>query len=194
MINKTDDELRIIIDKRSQFQKEAVLAAIWELEKRNKADSEIKDIESQLLFKEDNFPEKAEVKEQKDSSITDDPNAPLLFTSKYIVFYGGLFSVFAGGILMAMNFSRLNKVGMVWLTIITALSYSVIQVIILEKLNISSLAVPLSFLGMYLLEAILWKNKVPKDLKYRKRNIWVSLTIGLLITGLYLYFVITSLL
>jgi len=191
MVNKTDNDLQDIIDNKSQFQEDAVLAAIWELEKRHKVGDDIKNVESQIIKKRKDENERIE-KVKKDSNITDDPEAPLLFHPKYILIYGALFSVFAGGILMAMNFSRLGKNKFAWLTVFTALAYSVIQIITFNQIEISSsaLTIPINYLGIYLLEILFWKKQVSNDLKYRKRSIWISLIIGIVITGLLIYLMI----
>ena len=189
MADKSDSELQNYIDNKSQFQDAAILAAEWEIEKRNKAGTDTKIIEPQKI-------EKSEVVKKenvrKDLNITDDPDAPLLYHQKFILIYGVLFSVFAGGILMAMNFKRLGKDQIAWLVVFAALAYSIIQIVTFNQIEArtASLTFPINYLGLYLLEFFFWKKHVSKNLKYRKRNIWTPLMLGIVMTGFFTYMII----
>ncbi|MEQ6119786.1 hypothetical protein [Reichenbachiella sp. MALMAid0571] len=193
MVNKTDSELQNYAYNKSKFQEEAVLAAIWELEKRKKAGEDIKNIESEIEQKQKDVDE-AIKKELRDSNITDDPNAPILYHSKFVFFFGAFFSVFAGSILMALNFAQLDKKNTAWLVALSGLIYSAVQVITLNQIekSTSGLALPISLLGMYILESVFWKKQVSSDLKFRKRSIWGAIIIGSICWIPFIYAIIVS--
>ena len=96
--------------------------------------------------------------------------------------FGILFSVFAGGILMAINFSKIGKRNLIFPVIIVSLIYTVVQgyILSLMETNTSLLAYPVSYLGMLLLENLFWKKQVEKELQYRKRPVWGAVIIALL--------------
>lgn len=51
MINKSDTELLDYVNNRTQFQEDAVIAAIFELDKRGKVDSEILELKNKIIQK-----------------------------------------------------------------------------------------------------------------------------------------------
>ncbi len=193
MTNKTDSELLEYTNDRTQFQDDAVLAAIWELEKREKTDDNLNELKNEIEHKKIEEQEKNE-EIKKQSNITDDPQAPLLYNPKFILGFGALFSVLAGGILMAMNFSRLNKKKTAWLVVLVSFIYMILQIVVLEALGTSSsaLTLPVSLLGVYLLETLFWKKQVANNLKYRKRRIWGALIIALILWTPMIYSIILS--
>ncbi len=175
----TDNKLQNYIDNKSQFEDDAVLAAVWEFEKRNKAGDDIKNIELQIEKKRIDENERLD-KIKKKSNVTDDPNAPILYHLKFVLFFGAFFSVFAGSILMALNFTRLERKKEAWLVVLSGLIYSTVQMLVLSQVEIytAGLTMAISLLGMYLLETVFWKKQVPADLKFRKRNVWGAIIIG----------------
>lgn len=193
MLSKTDSELREYINNKSQFQDNAVFAAIWELEKRENLHDSDKELINQFEQEVNLRREKIE-KVKRDSNVTDDPSAPLLYHPKYILVFGVLFSVFAAGILMAMNLSRLNKGKSSLLTLFTGLAFTAVQIVVLGliEFNTTALTFPINYLGINLLESLFWKKNVSRDLKFRKRSIWPPLFIGILITIVYIYLLILT--
>lgn len=184
MANLSDDELKMYLEHRSEFQEEAVLAAIWELKKRNITAENIEQIELQITNKQVLTGAK---------NFTNDPNAPELYTTRFMTIFGVLFSVFAGGILMAMNFSRLGDKRMAWIVGLSGFLYSILQATITTQMKINSgLILLLSFLGMFLLENLFWKRNFPVDLKFRKRSILWPLLTGILIYAPFIYAIILS--
>jgi len=193
MVSKSNSELQEYIENKSQFQEEAVLAAILELEKRNSGGDELKKIEQEIQQRqiaEEDLVEKT----NKELKITNDPNAPLLYSSKFIMIYGVLFSVLAGGILMAMNFSKLHKRKSSILVVVFSFIFVIIQCAILGSMErkISTLTVTFSFLGMYLLQFLFWKREVSPELEFRRRNVWGAVIIALGITIPVVYLVIKA--
>ncbi len=184
MTEKTDAQLQEYINNKSMFQENAVLAAIWELEKREKASEEAKNLGAQIE-------QQQIIEEPKESNpnIVDDPTAPQLYTQKFILVFGVLFSVLAGGILMAINFKQIGKSKIGWIALISSLVYSVVQIIIIDFIPVTTslISITFSLAGIYLLETVFWKRHVPEDLKFRKRSIWVPLIIGIVISLPFMY-------
>ena len=179
----SDKELKEYIVHRDKYQTTAVQAAIWELEKRNVTGEGLQELERKLeqekVEKEERFKKKEGL-----HNITDNPNAPMLYRDKFILFYGTFFSVLAGGILMAINFSKLGLKKYVLPVVIVSIAYVIAQILVLEWLSIDTnfLVYAVSLLGMYLLELLFWKKHTDPDLKYRKRPVWGAIIIALIIT------------
>ena len=177
MVNMSDSELMNYVNNKSDFQKEAVLSAISELEKRGLIKDSILSIKKELTSK--NISTKKE-----ESATVKSSDLQILYTSKYIMIFCVLVSVFVAGILMALNFVQINKKRAARDVVIASLLYSFLQSYIFDYLNIhfSLLYLPVNLLGVYLLEIYFWKKQVPADIKYNKRNIWNPILIVLLIS------------
>jgi hypothetical protein len=108
--------------------------------------------------------------------------------------FGILFSVFAGSILMAMNFVRLDKKKLARLVLLAGLSYSFLQVLIFDYLKVKNtfISVMSSLLGVYLLHFLFWQKNVEDDSIYPKRNAWNPVIIALGITLPIIYFMMKS--
>jgi hypothetical protein len=188
MSNKKNTELKDVIENKKDYQNEAILAAIIELENRNLTEDSYTTIKKEIETVETN----KETSQMKTSFVTDDINAPLIYNSKLILTFGALFSVFSSSILIAMNLYQIEKKKMAWLVILAGLTYLIIQIAILETINSSSLALPVSLLGAYILDKIFWVNQVPKEMNYRKRNILWPILIALIITIPLIFLIIIA--
>ena len=177
MSNKTSVELKDLIENKKDYQDEAILAAIIELENRNMTADSYTTIKKEIETVET----EKETSQKKTSFITDDINAPLIYNSKFILIFGALFSVFSSSILIAMNLHQIGKKKMSWLVILAGLAYMIVQVTVLERINSNSLTIPASFLGAYILDKMFWVNQVPNEMYYRKRNILWPILITLII-------------
>ena len=100
-----------------------------------------------------------------------------------------MFSVFFGGILLALNLRTLNnKVGM-----LPVLAYSVVYTFLmiygLSQMNGSTtgLTIALNGLGAFILNSFFWNRFIGDELEYRTKPYWVPLVIGIAITGLILW-------
>jgi len=190
MAGISDKDLMEYIENKSQYNDEAILAAIWELEKRKLASDEILELENLINQQKLNEQEGSD-EINKASNLTLDPNAPLLYSSKFILIFGTLFSVFGGGILIALNFSRLNKPKHALLALFFSLSFTIIQLMFFSLINVTSafITAPVSLLGIYLLDIYFWKRSVPHNLKFRKRDIKGALIIAVLISLFFVYLI-----
>ena len=119
-----------------------------------------------------------------DSEVMVEQEAPTLYNPKFIIGYGTLFSVIAGGILMGMNFYRLGQKNRAWIIVGFSLLYTVFQITVLNLIEVRTTAItlPISYLGMYLVELLFWKKYVPADFKYNKRKVLAPILIALLVT------------
>lgn len=193
MAGMSDLNLREYIDNKSLYSDEAILAAIWELEKRNLAGAEILELENQINHNKIGKQERI-VETERKHYFTVDSNAPVLYTPNFILVFGVLFSVFGGGILMAINFTRLGKKNYAMLIVFISLLYSILQGAFFFYINVTSslITLPTSLLGIYLIQVLFWKRLVPGDLKFQKRNIWGTLLIASLISISIVYYVLQN--
>ncbi|MEM6736841.1 MAG: hypothetical protein AAF620_12325 [Bacteroidota bacterium] len=170
----------------NDYQKDAQLAAAWELKHRGKISADYIPRDPEPVKSE-----KVETQTKEASNVTNDPNAPMLYHSMFILVYGALFSVFFRGILLALNLRTLNKTKLAWGALIASFLYSGVQITVLNLLDQNStLTVLISMLGVFLMEKIFWGNQMEKNLKFRKRSVWTPLIIAILIYAPLLYLII----
>lgn len=196
MVNKSDSELQEYIDNKSQFQEEAVSAAIWELEKRGKVGVDAQSVNVQIEIKRE---QKLEQEEQikKEINYTDDPNAPRLFPKWSIWFFSVLFAPIFGGFLMAMNFKETKQKKLIGMVLGFSIVFTAIVIITVTKVremnNTSyNLTYLMNLVGGLILDQYFWNVKLGKDLKYRKRPVWIALIISAAIAGLMIWASISS--
>jgi hypothetical protein len=184
MPNKSDAELHEYINHSTDYQEEAVLAAISELEKRGTASKIISDLKSILSGK-------IKAVETSNNNFFENSSQPLIYSSNFILIFGVLFSVFGAGILVALNFMQLKKIKKARLFLLTGLGYSLLQILIFSVFKTTSplVSVASSLLGVYLLNYYSAKE-MPTDLKSTPRNIWYAIMIGILISLPLAFFVI----
>jgi len=181
MILKSIDELKNYLNNREDFQEDAVFAAILELEKRGIPIDESEKIKEELSDIKTIEP----TIENDDSSFQENTlsETPELYSTKFIYIFGALFSVFGGGILMALNFMTLKNKKAARLTILASIGYSIIMTFLIDALGIPNLLISLgtSLLGVYLLHYFIWNRETPPSLDYKEKDIWKPIVIGLLV-------------
>ncbi len=189
MASKTDAELLEYTQNVNRYREEAILAAISELEDRGISSGNFEQLKSELsevISKKHGqlIEDEIEVEAQTEST-----HLPLLYTPVFIRIFGLLFSVFGGGILMAMNFSRIGRKDLVGKVVVVALLYSLLQGIVVSLLGPQAnfVSIPISFAGVLLLENMFWKKHVSTLQPFLKRNFLPPLTIGLGIAVLLAY-------
>jgi uncharacterized membrane protein len=183
---KTDDDLRDYIKNQDHFQEEAVLAAIWELEKRGIIIENSKQIKEQIS---NTIPEISSKEEATSIPYTTGTKIPQLYSTQFILIFG-LFSLLGGGILMALNFMQLKNVKAARIAVIASLVYSLLTGIALQSLGITNpfISLAVSILGIYLLYDLVYKKEFPKDLKnFEPKNIWTPIIILLLVSIAFVY-------
>jgi hypothetical protein len=192
MISKSDDELKNYIENRDHFQEDAVLAAILELEKRGLK------IEGSEKLKQ----ELSDFKNNEEDTINNPPEfqsnnsnvVPELYSKKFIFIFGVLFSVFGGGVLMALNFLTLNNKKAARITILASITYSVSLVFLFEVIGTTNpiISILSSILGIYLLDQYVWKKENPEPIKHIEKGTLKPIIIGLLIAIPITYLLIIS--
>lgn len=177
MVQKSEKELHNYIDNKKDFQEEAVLAAIWELEKRGSLSVAL------LALKDALSSNLKAVENPIGNTASKNDSLPLIYSNNFILIFGVLFSVFGAGILIAMNFMQLKKVKTARLFLFAGLGYSLLQMLVFSIFKTTSplISVASSLLGVYMLN--FYSNKeIPEDLKTAPRNIWNPIMVALLIS------------
>lgn len=176
MAIKSDEELKAILSNKQDYQKEALSAALWELEKRGKDDYV-------APAKEDMLQQTRVTQTQRlpEDNYTDDPDAPELYPKWSIWVMGIFFAPIFAGIMLAMNLKRVEKNK----PLILAVALGVIPIILL-------MAIPMQSRGLtYLINAAatvamvegIWRREIG-ELKYRKRSTVVPFVIAVTIAAL----------
>jgi len=178
MPGKSDVELLEYVNHHTDYQEEAVLAAIWELEERGAISKIISDLKNVLS-------DKIEVAETPNTTTSfENDRTPLIYSSNFILIFGVLFSVFGAGILIALNFMQLKKVKLARLFLFAGLGYLLFQMFVFGifiKTTSPLISVASSLLGVYMLNFYSAKE-MPKDLKSTPRNIWNPIVIAILVS------------
>jgi len=184
-----DEELSMYVENPADYEADAVIAAILELKKRgnltDNASALLKSIEENRInaVPAEPVPVPAPT---LDPSATEDEKMPVLYSKRAIRFFSILFSTFFGGILLAINLSRLNKKS----EIVYVLTFSVLfsyaaGVLATRFIEYSSIiAVIMNLLGLFVLELLFWKRIIGDDLKYKPKSVWLPAGIGLALAGI----------
>jgi hypothetical protein len=212
MARLSDAELKKYVDNKDDFQHYAVLTAILELEKRGIT------VENSDLIKQELAEIKAsetaniiepveQIATQSTAQINTNTEVPALYSTQAIFIFGALFSVFGGGILMALNLFQLNKKNSGWLVLLGAFFYSFSLNYIYTFLNIADkvsitnfisasdiifaliISIVSSLVGVFILYKLIWEKEKPSNSNYEKRGILKPVLIILainLIAGLVL--------
>lgn len=193
MVSKSEAELYQYINNENRYQEGAIVAAIWELEKRGVRNEALVMLESKL--------DKV-LNEKKVTLITDSIEdaktipeaAPELYSPFFMRIFGVLFSVFGGSILMAINFSRLGKKDIARNVVLAGLAYSLLQGVILNFFGPSAtiLSVPASLGGVYLMEHWFWNKHVSSKQSFIKRSFLPPVLFAISIAMLLVYLMIES--
>lgn len=185
MHRKTVAELQNYIKNRIDYQDEAVIAAIWELENRNEFKPEMQVLKQELEAFSNAV--NVEPKMVKTESVA-------LYTFNFIFLFGILFSVFAGSILISLNLVRLKNKLNARLVIFSGLIYSFIQVYLIEYFKITSpfVSVFSSLLGIYILNYYFLKPELKSGEIYQPQSTWQPLLIGIAIALPIAYFIMKS--
>lgn len=116
-----------------------------------------------------------------DPNITNDENAPVLYSRYAVRFFSIIFSPLFGSVLMAINFKRLKKdnviIPMIALTLIYSLLSNIVSLKFPERAGITSII--LNFLGAILLEEFFWNRYIGKEFKFRRQHIMPAFMIGI---------------
>lgn len=185
MALKSDDDLMLYIDNAEKYTPEAVHAAIAELQKRGKhfEVEEISAIDNRVAARQ----QELALQEAQGSfsgrlgSITEDQNAPLLYSSRAIYAFSIFFSLIAGAALLAINI-RDKKIKRI--LIASSIGYYIlinIALLYIPRSNNTGLGFIINGLGSVLMMQIFWNKYIGKDTEYRPKPIWKPLIICIII-------------
>ncbi|KYG81874.1 hypothetical protein EV198_2476 [Roseivirga ehrenbergii] len=186
MATKSTEELETILKNKRDYQEDAILAAIWELENRG--------AETSQKIGEEITTEITKKKEQKKrvSNYTTDPNAPELYPWWSIGVISVLFTPLIGGIMMAMNFKKANIKKQIPIVLAFSILFTVMVAFIVnyvrtEYNSTANWANILNLIGAAILSEYFWKQKIGNDFEYRKRSPMIPFIISIAITAFFIW-------
>lgn len=179
----SDRELEKYLEKDNRFVPEAVQIAVQILEERGRIFNDVEKADIQNIIQNKIDSEEQKLKDEQEDlkdHITDDPSAIALH-SKTLIWTSSLFlGTLFGAILMALNFSTLNKYTSAILTLIFGIIYVPFQYyayqFIVENNFGNHGKYNSEFLPMVLGPAILtliWVTAMPKRLPYRSKSLLI---------------------
>jgi hypothetical protein len=127
-------------------------------------------------------------------SIVTDIDAPQLYSRQVINIFSILFSVMFGGILLAINLKSVNNKKAILPVLIYSIMYTGIMIYILNLIpgSKSGLSLIFNLFGAIVLYNFFWGKYIGKDFKYRTKQIWIPLIIGVLMSGLFIWALIVG--
>lgn len=136
MSRKTVAELRDYVDNRYQYREEAVLAALAELERRGAPDPAAATITQELQISQQETTQREQAARDQEAqqelarrrargqeAPEVEETGPALYSPGTITVFSVLFSMVAGGILLALNLRTLRRYGPSWLVIGFVIAY-----------------------------------------------------------------------
>ncbi len=196
MREKSNFDLQEIIKQYPDADKDLVIAALRELDRRDVLYSDDRSLLEDLEESNDS----SEPKEQlppppsafgifRDPNIVEDFNAPKLYSRYSIRFFAILFSTLFGGILLSINLNRLGKKREIIYVIGFSLVYSylVYYLTTLKPESATTITLMMNLLGSLVLEEVFWKNYIGKHFKFRRQAIAGALLVGFGISMLLIY-------
>jgi len=188
-----EEKLREYIDKPEDFHEEAVLAAIWELAKRRPLRNDEKKLEAELN-KRVSSPEEPHLPGTVSGIEMTATPLPVLYSVRSIQIFSVLFSVLAGGILMAINFNRTTQKLEVMKVLGFSLLYTIITFMVFSLLGTQSpvLTIMLNLLGAYLIDELFWKRVLGSEFRFDKQKVWTALLVAMLLISPIIWYAIKT--
>jgi len=187
---RPNEELQERIDNREKYLPETVEASVDELQFRGVgfSDEELKVIAEDMQARRDLAASKPDsyglFSDRDKNNFIEDPDAPLLFSRRAIYGFSVFFSVVFGSIMLAINVSKIAGKGKAALVVLFGLIYTVVTILIAKTLKLNSgLGVVISLLGAALIETLFWNRFIGNATLYRKRPIWISLAIAVVLAA-----------
>ena len=148
MASKDDNELKDVISKKDSFDSDAVLAAIWEMEKRGLAD------ETTELIKRE-FSGKIKVQKDEERRRQGTPSIPKI--TIFLVSF--LLTPLFGAILFSINLFDVKQVKGMLLVIGFSILYTVISIIIFNFTSYHfGIIIIINALGAAIISEFFWKK------------------------------------
>lgn len=180
MMDKSDEELKAIVGSENEYSREAVMAAQWEIERRERVVLEV--VEERIK------------EEQEAIGKTKSEAPPKVYSELFLIIFGVLFSVVGSGILIAMNLLQINRRQQAVFAVLFSFSFIIIQGVLLVSTGAIApfISIPTSMLGVILIQRMIWEKEYPKGLPIVKRSPWLPLVIGIVLTALLMYLFYTA--
>ena len=194
---KTNQELEEYIFNIKAYRREIIEAVIVEMGKRGYSFSteELEDIEIKMKEREETIGKSTiTVREPWEKNLVTDVSCPQLYTKKVIDIFSIIFGALFASVLMAINFTKTEHKRGIIPVILFGLFFTVSQIIFFDYLNDNGLystwmTISSSFLAAIVLHYFFWYKYIGKDTKYRRKSFIIPLIMGLIITGLLIWFV-----
>ncbi len=177
-----EEILREYVEKPDNFHEDAVLAAIWELGNRRKLNDDEIRLEKELSLKLIPVTVEPMTGISQEYKIAGSA-LPSLYSVRAIQLFSVLFSVIAGGILMAINFNRTTQKSEAIKVILFSIVYTIVSVLIINSLGTQSpiLSVVMNFIGALLIEQFFWKRVFGSEFRYNKQQIWGAMLVAIIL-------------
>ena len=197
MKRKSEEDLQKYITDGKRYVPEAIEAAVSELKNRKII------LNEDVLIKVNSEIEQKKIQQDKegeshwDKNVVVDDSAPLLYSEKTIWRFTFLFGAITGAILLAINFNNFGKKKEIPLVLIFGIGYTLFSIwaiafITKNYQSSSGLAFVFNALAVVVLTKFFWKKYIGKETKYRKKQVWIPLTICVCISILLLFAAIYS--
>ena len=188
--NKSNVELKYILNNPSHHVEEAILAAREILESReNYSENYDNTMREEGKFKKENYytsNDKANSNFLNNNSSTDDSETPELYSKRVIMSFSILFSTLLGAILMFINLKKIGKQKASYWVLFFSISHFIVTIIIIIKLEInSSFSFFMNIIGALILTEYFWNKYIGKRMKYKSRGWVLPGIISLILLALY---------
>jgi len=175
--SKSDSDLERIVNDKETFVEQARIAAIEILKERNRQTESTLKAENEMIIAEERkvvAQQKLVEQEEKNSCVTDDPNAPELYSKRVIVIFTAMFATIFGTVLMMHNLKEVGNIKARTQVLVFGILYTITSILIINALNTqTNVAILLNFCGAAILTEFFWDKHLGKRIKYRKRS-WVK--------------------
>ena len=186
---KSDEELHYCIDNREKYLPETVEAAVDELKIRGVefSEEELRLIAEDMQARRDLAASGQEninlFKYTDNNNQVEDPDAPAFYSKRAIYVFSILFSVLFGSVMLAINVSKVEKMGKALVVVLFGLGYTACTIILAGLLNLpNATGIVVGMIGGYIMNAFFWNRYIGKQALYRLKPIWIPLSIALAIT------------
>lgn len=191
MQSKSSQELESIIKNKIQYTDEALLAVIWELQKRDIiTENEIKleeSINKNKVPKETNIIQESNL----NSSVFEELEKPTLYSKRALQGFTIFFSTIFGVVLMMYNLKATNKPKVRIQVLFFGICYTIGSVLLIEVIpKIYFINLIFNLIGYLILSEFFWNKHLGKDLKFAKKSVTKPLVISLLITFFLLFLIL----
>lgn len=194
MVKKSDNELENYLINIMAYSREIVEAAITELRNRGRVftEAELSTLETKIQERENTIGKNTiTVRDSLEKNIVEDESALALYSRKTIDWTTLIFGIVVGSILMVLNFKSAEKKKGIFTVLIFGTVYLLLEIFILSLIpdktssfvNLARLG--LNGLGAFIIHTLIWDKFIGKDLKYRKKPIWLPIILGIIMEGLF---------